>query len=397
MNKSDHIVIPGFTASAVSAGIQKEGKNDLALFFSEAGATAAGVFTNNKVKAAPVLLSRTHIKSGKARAILANSGCANACTGVTGYEDARRTAELVAEELGIYTEEVLVASTGVIGSFLNIDKIGAAVPGLAKSLSSEGMLLAAEAIMTTDSFPKMSSFDGNAGDRSYRIAGIAKGAGMIMPDMATMLSFIFTDIAIPAKALKKALCSAAGKTFNRITVDGDTSTNDMVLIMANGLANNGPLTESHFNEFQYGLKKVMEELALMIVKDGEGATKVIRVDIRGARSPKDAMHAAKSVANSTLVKTAFYGQDPNWGRIIAALGRAEIKMEERLVDIWINDTQIVSEGLGRGAEMEAKVAETMEQKNLTLTIDLHQGDYEDHMLTCDLTHKYIDINANYRT
>jgi len=396
MQQSEHMV-QGFKASAVKAGLKKDKGLDLALIFSERETAVAGVFTTNKVVAAPVILTREHIKSGRARAIIANAGNANACTGKAGFNDARRTAELVADRLGVGSDEVLVASTGVIGQPLNVDRIAEALPALVERLSPDGIPTAARAIMTTDSFAKISHFEGHAGGRPYRILGVAKGAGMIMPNMATMLCFIVSDIRIDSHDLNGVLSSSVETTFNRITVDGDTSTNDTVLVMANGMAGNTALTEADSKGFARGLETVMGELAQMIVRDGEGATKVIHMEIRGAHSASDALKAARTVGNSSLVKTACYGQDPNWGRIMAALGRAGIVMDEEKVDIWVNDILIVSAGLGKGQEAEKKAAGIMVRKEYTITIDLHQGDFEDRIITCDLTHEYVSINASYRT
>lgn len=395
MQKSEYRV-RGFTASAVKAGLKKDRALDLALIVSEKETAVAGVFTTNKVVAAPVIVSREHVKSGGARAIIANAGNANACTGKAGLNDARRTAQLVADKLGIGVDEVLVASTGVIGQPLNVDRIAEALPSLIEGLSPDGIPHAAQAIMTTDSFAKISHFEGSAG-RPYRILGIAKGAGMIMPNMATMLCFMMSDIRIDSHDLNGILSSSVETTFNRISVDGDTSTNDTVLVMANGMAGNRALTEADLKAFAKGLESVMGELAQMIVRDGEGATKVIHMEIKGAHSASDALKAVRTVGNSSLVKTACYGQDPNWGRIMAALGRANIVMDEETVDIWVNDILIVSAGLGKGEAAEKKAAEIMLKKEYTLTIDLHQGDFEDRMITCDLTHEYVSINANYRT
>jgi len=389
--------VQGFRASAVKAGLKKDKALDLALMVSEKETTVAGVFTTNKVVAAPVIVSREHVQNGGARVIIANAGNANACTGKAGLDNARRTAQLVADKLGIGADEVLVASTGVIGQPLNVDRIAEALPSLIDGLSPDGIPDAARAIMTTDSFAKISRFEGSAGGRPYRILGIAKGAGMIMPNMATMLCFLMSDIRIDPHDLKAVLASSVETTFNRISVDGDTSTNDTVLVLANGLAGNRVLTEADLKEFNKGLESVMGELAQMIVRDGEGATKVIHMEIKGAHSASDALKAARTVGNSSLVKTACYGQDPNWGRIMAALGRAEIVMEEETVDIWVDDILIVSAGLGKGEAAEKKAADIMLKKEYTLTIDLHQGDFEDRMTTCDLTHEYVSINANYRT
>jgi glutamate N-acetyltransferase/amino-acid N-acetyltransferase len=389
--------VRGFKASVLAAGIKKRGGLDLALIFSEREASAAGVFTGNKVKAAPVLVSQENIKKGRGRAIVANSGNANACTGEAGLQSARFTVERVAKELGIGPEEVLVASTGVIGAPLNTDVIGKALPELVKGLSADAVPRVVEAIMTTDSFPKLSLFEGKAGGKSYKVVGMAKGAGMIMPDMATMLCFILTDIAVDPARLNEALVWGVERTFNRISVDGDMSTNDTVFVLANGAAGNGSLSPEDFQGFRAGLAKVMDELSTMIVRDGEGATKLIRIAIKGAATSADALAAARTVANSALVKTAFYGSDPNWGRIMAALGRSGIRMREEGITIWVDDVKIVEEGMGRGAEPEAKAAERMKGKEFSVTVDLHEGKFEDHITTCDLTHEYVTINADYRT
>ncbi|MBW2096098.1 MAG: bifunctional glutamate N-acetyltransferase/amino-acid acetyltransferase ArgJ [Deltaproteobacteria bacterium] len=389
--------IQGFKASAVAAGLKKGGALDLALLYSEKEATAAGVFTTNLVKAAPVLLSREHIRDGKARAIVANAGNANACTGPQGMRDAQKTAELVSRRLGIHPEEVLVASTGVIGEPLDMNLITNAVVPLVESLQSSGLEDAAKAIMTTDSFPKTARFAGAAGGRPYEIVGMAKGAGMIMPNMATMLSFILTDISIDAHLLQNALQEGVEKTFNRTSVDGDTSTNDTVFALANGVAGNGPLSQEDRMEFARGLTRVMDDLARMIARDGEGATKFVTLELRGAASADDALQGARTVANSALVKTALYGRDPNWGRIMAALGRAGISMEESAMDIWIDDVQIVKGGLGCGKEAEEMAAKRMENDAFVIIIDMHVGIFAEKIYTCDLSHEYVSINADYRT
>ena len=389
--------VQGFKASAAIAGLKKGNALDVGLIVSETEASAAGVFTTNKVRAAPVILSERHIQKGKAHAIIVNAGNANACTGARGLDDALTTANLVAEALGINSGDILVASTGVIGQPLHMERIEKAVPVLVGNLSSKGIPLTARAIMTTDSFPKMSRYDGQAGGRPYRIVGIAKGAGMIMPQMATMLCFCLTDIRIDSRELRRALVFATEATFNRITVDGDTSTNDTALVLANGLAGNASLSEADFDLFSKGLSHVMGDLAQMIVQDGEGATKLVRVVVKNAASLSDARTAARTVANSSLVKTAIYGQDPNWGRIMAALGRSNIDMIEERVDIWIDQVCIVARGLGKGAQAEKEASQIMTGKEFTLTIDLHQGEHSDSVLTCDLTHEYVSINANYRT
>jgi glutamate N-acetyltransferase/amino-acid N-acetyltransferase len=397
MKKDNNYSVPGFFASSVSAGLKKRGELDLSLIFSQKETVAAGVFTTNKVKAAPVLLSQKRIKKGSIRAVVANTGYANACTGIRGMNDAIQTAEMVARELEIDPEETVVASTGVIGPYLPFNLIKEAIPDLVKSLSPNGFKSVAEALMTTDSFPKVSYFKGNAGGNPYRLLGIAKGAGMIMPNMATMLSFLLTDINIDSQTLWPIFRSAAECTFNRITVDGETSTNDMVLIMANGVAGNRSLNRSAIKEFERGLTDVMGELAYMIAKDGEGATKVVVIEVKGAATKDDANIAARAIGNSNLVKTAIFGQDPNWGRIMAALGRSGIEMEEITGQIWIEGIKIVDGGLMTSEKQEREAAEEMKKGQITIIIHLNQGRWKDRITTCDLTYDYIRINADYRT
>jgi len=389
--------VQGFRVAAIASGLKASGALDLALIFSEKEAACAGVFTTNKVKAAPVLLTMENIRRGTARAILVNSGNANACTGPKGIANARETAHMVADLLGIEPYEVLVASTGVIGLPLNMEAITLALPRLKECLATEGLDKVAQAIMTTDKFPKIRAARGKANGKAYSVVAVAKGAGMIMPNMATMLCFVLTDLKIGPEDLGNVLNQSVSKTFNRITVDGDTSTNDCVLALANGTAGNRDLSSKGLEEFQQNLETIMKGLALDIVRDGEGATKVVEVVVRGARDKEEALEAARTISNSALVKTAFYGRDPNWGRIMAALGRAEIHMDPGDVDIWINDIQIVSQGIGMGIENEKKAAQVMVDEEFTLTVDLNQGTMEECMWTCDLTHDYVSINAEYRT
>ena len=391
------LVVKGFKASAVAAGLRKESGLDLALIFSDTEAVAAGVFTQNKVKAAPVLLSQQNIRDGRVRAVIANSGNANASTGPEGLRAAERTVERVARELGIRPDEVLVASTGVIGAPLDTALIEGAIPELVRALTPEGIPRVAEAIMTTDSFPKIARFRGEAGGKPFEIVGIAKGAGMIMPQMATMLCFVLSDIAIEFDALRGAVTASVEPSFNRITVDGDTSTNDTVVVMANGRAANRAMRGSDYESFTGGLAQVMGALATMIVRDGEGATKVVQIIIQGASTAAEAAAAARTIANSTLVKTAFYGQDPNWGRIMAALGRSGIQMQEARVDIWIDGVKIVEGGIGQGGDAERSASQRMANREFSVLVALHQGEHEDRILTCDLTHEYVTINAAYRT
>jgi len=393
----DNMKVRGFKAGAVAAGLKKDGKTDLAIIFSEHEAVAAAAFTTNRVKAAPVLVSQENIRDGKVRAILANAGNANACTGERGMADARECARLAAESLKISEDEVLVASTGVIGEPLRMELLKKAIPGLASSLSPDGFPEVAKALMTTDSFPKESMYLGEAEGKTYLIRGMAKGAGMIMPNMATMLSFILTDLAIDHDRLDRALKSSVKTTFNRITVDGDTSTNDMVIVLANGEAGNETLSEADYAAFSKGLERVMEDLARMIVRDGEGASCTFQVNVTNAASASEAERAARVVANSCLVKTAVCGRDPNWGRIMAALGRSDIVFDERDVDIFIDEVRIVKGGLAEGGDAEKEASGRMKKNDFVLRIDLKKGEFQDRIYTCDLTHDYITINADYRS
>jgi glutamate N-acetyltransferase/amino-acid N-acetyltransferase len=397
MKTKDHYSVPGFLASAGSCGLGKEGELDLALIVSQKRAAAAGAFTTNRIKAAPVLVSEERVKGGFIRAILANTGCANACTGIQGFNDAAKTADTVAKGLNIDQGEIVVASTGVIGAYLRVHLIEAAIPGLISNLSPYGFESVAKAIMTTDSFPKIAFREGAVSGKPYHLMGIAKGAGMIMPHMATMLSFLLTDINMDSPTLSQLFLPAVEATFNRITVDGETSTNDMALILANGLAGNGGLGKRELKVFGEDLHAVMAELAYMIAKDGEGASRVIIVEVNGAATKKDARKAAREVANSNLVKTAVFGHDANWGRIMAALGRAGIEIEERKIQIWIEGIKIVEGGTMISIEAEKEASERMKGKEITITIHLNQGRWRDRMITCDLTYDYIRINADYRS
>ncbi len=397
MKREKGYSIPGFLASASSCGLGKKGELDLALIVSQKRAAAVGAFTMNKIKAAPVLLSEERIKKGFIRAVIANTGCANACTGIQGLNDATMIANIVAMGLNIDQDETVVASTGVIGTYLRVDLIEAAIPGMINTLSPHGFESVARAIMTTDSFPKISFREGTVDGKPYHLIGVAKGAGMIMPNMATMLSFLLTDINIDPVTLSRLFLPAVDATFNRITVDGETSTNDMTLILANGLAGNRELRKKDLEVFGKDLRSVMAELAYMIAKDGEGASKVIIIEVNGAATKTDAQKAARVVANSNLVKTAVFGHDANWGRIMAALGRAGIEIEERKVQIWIQGVKIVEGGTMISVEVEQEASERMKGKEVTITIHLNQGRWGDRTITCDLTYDYIRINADYRS
>jgi glutamate N-acetyltransferase/amino-acid N-acetyltransferase len=399
MSKEEYTV-PGFKAGAVAAGIRYQGRPDLALIISEVAAAAAGVFTTNKVQAAPVLLSRSHLTGNRARAIVVNSGIANACTGEDGLQRAQATADLAAQAIGCPIEEVLVASTGVIGMDLPLEPLANFLPKLVSSIRGDGWLDAARAIMTTDTVPKIYMRKGRLQDRPFTVLGIAKGAGMISPDMATLLSFVATDAAISPDALQALVKKEIDRSFNRITVDGDTSTNDTLFVLANGLAGNRLIKNPDSSDgelLRSALGEVLLNLAKMIVADGEGATKFVEVTVKGGSSRAAALLAARTVANSPLVKTAFFGEDANWGRILAALGRAGIDFEPQRVKLFFNGVKLVENGLAVGKEAESQVAEILKKSSFSITIDLGRGKAEETVYTCDLSLDYVKINANYRS
>jgi len=392
------ITVPGFKFSAISAGIKKSGLKDLALIFSEDKAIVKGVFTSNKIKAAPVKVDIERIrKRGKGQAIIINSGNANACTGLRGLKDAKDMAINTAKSLGILAELVYVSSTGLIGRPLPIQKIKKAIPDAVKKLSSRGIKNAASAIMTTDTFEKIYSKKIRFGNKQGTIAGIAKGAGMISPHMATMLCFIVTDISVTPGALDSALRQAVNKSFNRLVIDNDMSTNDTVLIMANGILKNSPIKKNSlpYYKFEAALSEVTYNLSKMIARDGEGATKLIEVIVKGARTESDAEKVARTIAHSMLVKTALYGQSPNWGRIMAAIGYSGVKINEQKINIHINKLELVNKGIG--AYTNRLPGNLLSKKEIAIIIDLGLGKKEARVLTCDLTEKYIRINACYMT
>jgi glutamate N-acetyltransferase/amino-acid N-acetyltransferase len=391
------IEVPGFVAGAIGAGLKKNKKKDLGIIFSEVPACAAAVFTTNQVQAAPVLLDKERIKSGRAQAIVANSGNANACVGPRGLRDAKAMARAAAQAFGIGEELVLVASTGVIGQPLDLPAIEAALPRLSGQLNPSGLLEVAEAIMTTDTFPKAVSRQTLVGDRRFTVAAVAKGAGMIRPDMATMLCFVCTDVGATPGALSEALRRAVDRSFNAITVDGDTSTNDTVLVLANGLSElhlaHGPCAEA----FEKVLNEVLSTLALQIVQDGEGATKLVSLEVKGASSEGQARQVAYTVANSPLVKTALFGEDANWGRIMAAIGRAGVPIDPEGIDIFFDAVRLVKNGQGCGREAEAAATQILKTARFTITIDLRLGRRGATIHTCDLSTDYVKINAAYRS
>ena len=391
------LIVDGFQASGVAAGLKKNGKKDLGLLYSSLPAATAGVFTRNLVQAAPVVLDRERVKSGRCRAIVVNSGNANCCTGKRGAEDALAMAKSVADRLGLAEDEVLVASTGVIGEPLPINKVEAAVPALIDALKSDGLPDLAQAIMTTDTVPKAVALEGRINGKSFRMAAVAKGAGMIRPDMATMLCFVISDIGLNPEAMQQLLQSAADKSFNRITVDGDMSTNDTILFMANGASGVSVASPEHLRKVQAELDTVLVQLARLCVKDGEGATKLVEVQVKGAVTDRAARSVADTVANSNLVKTALFGEDANWGRILAAAGRAGAPLDQNRVDIYFDAVQLVRDGVGRGKELESEASAVLRKPELSLTIDLKMGQGYASVLTCDFSLDYVRINADYRS
>ena len=391
----------GFRAAAVAAGIKKtRDALDLALIFSDSPeTTAAGVFTTNRVAAAPVVLSRQNlVKSrGRCRAIVVNSGNANACTGREGMHTAEETARATAELLGIEPWQVLVASTGVIGVALNADLILPQLPHLKERLSQENAKAVAHAILTTDTVPKTCVVRSEARGKTVHIAGIAKGAGMIHPRMATLLSFLTTDASMGERMLHNLLIAAADESFNRLTVDGDTSTNDTVVALASGLSETSVIPGNDSRAwFAEGLTLVCQTLARMIARDGEGASKLVTVEVVGARTPLDADRVARAIANSPLVKTALAGADPNWGRILCAAGYSGAKFDPDKVDVSVNNLVLCRKGVDAGFD-EAAAHRELDRKEILLHVDLHAGMATARVWTCDFTRDYIDINASYRT
>ena len=387
----------GFRAAGVSAGIKANRGLDLALLVSDGPAQAAAVFTTNLALAAPVVVSREHLarSGGTARAVIVNSGCANACTGDEGMEAARDMAAETARIVHCPAEQVLVASTGVIGVALPIDKIRDGLPAAFGALGADQGAMAARAIMTTDPFPKEAAAQVVIDGRAVTIGGMAKGSGMIEPMLATMLAFVTTDAAVPKTLLDRALREAVGDTFNAITVDGECSTNDCVMLLANG-ASGVAIDEVSYATFGAGLTAVCRELALGIVRGGEGATKLVTVMVKGAASSDEARKAAKAIANSLLVKTAIHGGDPNWGRLIAVAGRAGVAFELSRAAVMIGSTVLFENGRPHD-EASPEAAEYLTGKDLTVSVDLGAGGASSTVWTCDLSAEYVRINAEYRT
>jgi glutamate N-acetyltransferase / amino-acid N-acetyltransferase len=389
----------GFKAAGVKAGIKKSGKEDIAIIYSIVPAASAALFTTNAMAAPPVTVSRQAAAKGIARAVVVNSGCANASTGEQGMMDARAMAHMTASLLGIDDDEVLVASTGIIGVSLPMGKVADGIKQAVEELSEKGHDKALQGIMTTDTFPKVCAYEFELDGKTARIAGIAKGAGMIHPNMATMLSFITTDAAVAQPVLNQALAEAVSLSFNMITVDGDTSTNDMISVIANSQAGNKAIDDvgsAAYRQFAAALKQVCTYLAQQVVRDGEGATKFLAITVKGAKDFADAKTAAMAVAKSPLVKTAFFGQDPNWGRIFCAVGYSGAQVDEQKTSLALGGLTIAEKGVGVSTDTK-ELQKVMAAKDIAVEINLNIGSGEATVWTCDFSYEYIKINADYST
>lgn len=391
----------GFKAAGVPAKIKYEGRNDVALVVADAPCAAAAVFTTNAVAAAPVLYDRVVVKGGKVQAILANSGCANACTGEAGYKDAELSALATAGELGISPKHVLVASTGVIGRRLPMDRLLAGMKDAAGRLarSEEAGLAAEKAVMTTDTKPKQAAVQTKIGGKTVTVGGMCKGSGMIEPNMATMLGFITTDAAVTPAMLRRALKLAIAVSFNHVVVDGDESTNDSVFLLASGAAGNAVIDKAgaDFDAFVEALTAVGVALAKQMAADGEGATKYVEVRVKNAKTQRDADRAARAIAKSPLAKTSWFGKDPNWGRVLAAAGYSGAQVVDRKAEVFYGKTWAYRKGRVADAAQLAKLEKEMQGPELVVTVDLHLGTYESTIFTCDFSLDYVHINADYTT
>ncbi|MEN6420673.1 MAG: bifunctional glutamate N-acetyltransferase/amino-acid acetyltransferase ArgJ [Smithella sp.] len=392
------ISVPGFLANGISVGIKKSNQKDLGLIYSTIPAKVAAVFTKNTFKAAPLLINEERVKKGMAQAIVTNSGCANAATGREGYRDALIISDALSKQLKIREELILLGSTGVIGPRLPVKKIEGGIGKLVKGLSETGIEDAETAMMTTDKYPKIAIRKGVVGAKDVTICGIAKGAGMIEPNMATLLTYVMTDAFIDSKALNTVFHQAINSTFNSISIDGCMSTNDMAIILANGLARNNPLekVQARLQRFRDMLTDVLMELSQAVVKDGEGATKFISITVKGAKSKSEARCAAYSIANSNLVKTAFFGEDPNWGRIIAALGASGVYMEKEKISLNIGNLPVFLQNSPVNIN-ENKLKEVFQKDRIDVEVDLGAGDKSYYVYTSDLSYDYVKINAEYST
>ncbi|MCX7772855.1 MAG: bifunctional glutamate N-acetyltransferase/amino-acid acetyltransferase ArgJ [Clostridia bacterium] len=388
----------GFKAAGVACGLKKNGNRDLALVVSDTPAKAAGIFTTNVVKGHSLQWSREKIKAGIARAVVINSGCANACVGPQGDEDAALMAQLAAQNIGCKPEEVMLGSTGVIGFRLDMKKIEAGLAEAFRNLSDNGGNLAAQAIMTTDTYSKEASTTFVLDGKTVTIGGMAKGSGMIHPNMATMISVVTTDIAISYELLDKAIKTIADKSYNRVSVDGDTSVCDKVLILANGAAGNTPILEegTAFEAFCKALEEVCVKLSKMLAKDGEGATKLIELNVKNASDKASAHLILNAIAKSPLVKTAFFGQDANWGRIFTAAGYSGASFDPNLVDIYLGELLVCKNGVAVGFD-EEKALTILKEEEVIVTLDFKAGNVSDRLWTCDFSYDYVKINGSYRS
>jgi len=393
--------VPGVRVAGVAAGLKESGRPDLFLAELASGTAVAGVFTRSKCPGAPVVWCRKILPKGKARAIVVNSGNANAFTGNAGDKTVTETARAAAKLFGCPANEVYIASTGVIGVPVAPDHIGRHLPKVRATLDENGWESAVAAIMTTDTFAKASMRKARIGDSEVTLVGIAKGSGMIAPDMATMLSFVFTDARIPAPVLQRLLAVAADRSFNSVTVDSDTSTSDTLLLCATGKAPRHPAIKTagdrHLRDFKRALGELTIDLATQIVRDGEGAQKLVTIDVTGAASARSARRIGLAIANSPLVKTAIAGGDANWGRIVMAVGKAGEPADRDKLSIFVGGVQITREGRRRPDYNEADVAAHMAGREVSIGVDIGLGRGSARVWTCDLTHGYIDINADYRT
>ena len=394
---TEKYICPGFKASGIAAGIKKNGNKDLGLIVSDVPASVAGFLRGISSRRRRWCLDRQRVAGGVCRAVIVNSGNANCCNGEQGMQDALAMTAMASERLQLPDAHVLVASTGVIGAPMPMGKVRATMPTLIGALSPDGMIDCATAIMTTDTIPKMVSRQGTLAGRPFMVTGMIKGAGMIRPDVATMLCFLMTDADAGPDYLKQALVRSANLSFNRATIDGDTSTNDTVLLMANGASGavvSGAETEKIF---QSVLDEVCLSLTRAMIRDGEGVNTLVELKVVGACSDGDALRIADTVAHSNLVKTAIFGRDANWGRIMGAVGRSGVEIDPDKIDILFDEVKVVEGGRGCGADAEARAARVMQQPEITLTIDLNMGSGSATMITCDFSVEYVRINADYRS
>ena len=397
MTENNSVTVKGFRFASMIAGIKKKPLDDLGIIVSDRPCTAAGVFTKNMVKAAPVLVSQKHLKSAKLFGVVCNSGCANAVTGSTGMKDAVNMTKILADGIGCKASEILVASTGVIGQFLPMSKLEDGIPKLIKGLNDSPDPFS-KAIMTTDTVPKRASKRLKIGGKDVTIWGTSKGAGMLHPNMATMLAFIVTDAAIPKLLLKSLLKEAVDVTFNCISVDGDTSTNDSVFLLANGAAGNAPLKKgtADYRNFASALREVSLSLSEQIILDAEGATVLAEIKVEKGRNRKEAVSVARTIAKSFLVKTALYGRDANWGRIICAAGYSGVKVDPEKMELYFGEHCAYRKGAPVG-DMEEKLTAEMKKKRVDLRLVLNQGKATASYLFCDISREYVTINADYRS